>query len=281
MSVPDVSGAAIANLEVETLQHKFPTFHGDTIHAETRVLDVQPSKSKPDRGIVTVESKGFNQHGQEVCYFRRRVMVWKRDSAALASPPVRRRRRLGRPEHGGVLHARPGGDKHSTEVLQWGMPRLRDLPWRRTRDPWAILVSEVMLQQTQALRVIPKWHAFMAAFPTPAACAEASLGDVLRLWQGLGYPRRASNLHAAATQIAALGRVPLDTRGAARPAGRRQLHGARRAGVRVRGRRRGRRHQHRPCAGPCGRPSPHRRSRCRSRPTRRCRPASRGRGTSA
>jgi acyl dehydratase len=81
MSVPDVSGAAIANLEVETLQHKFPTFHGDTIHAETRVLDVQPSKSKPDRGIVTVESKGFNQNGNEVCYFRRRVMVWKREFA--------------------------------------------------------------------------------------------------------------------------------------------------------------------------------------------------------
>ena len=86
MSVPDISGAAIANLEVETLQHKFPTFHGDTIHAETRVLDVQPSKSKPDRGIVTVESKGFNQHGQEVCYFRRRLMVWTRDSM----PPRRR-----------------------------------------------------------------------------------------------------------------------------------------------------------------------------------------------
>ena len=81
MSVPDVSGAAIANLEVETLQHKFPTFHGDTIHAETRVLDVKESSSKPDRGIVTVESKGFNQDGQEVCYFRRRVMVWKRDAA--------------------------------------------------------------------------------------------------------------------------------------------------------------------------------------------------------
>ena len=81
MSVPDVSGAAIANLEVETLQHKFPTFHGDTIHAETRVLDAQPSKSKPDRGIVTVESKGFNQDGKEVCYFRRRIMVWKREFA--------------------------------------------------------------------------------------------------------------------------------------------------------------------------------------------------------
>ena len=81
MSVPDVSGAAIANLEVETLQHKFPTFHGDTIHAETRVLDVQESKSKSDRGVVTVETKGFNQDGAEVCYFRRRVMVWKRASA--------------------------------------------------------------------------------------------------------------------------------------------------------------------------------------------------------
>ena len=81
MSVPDVSGAAIANLEVETLQHKFPTFHGDTIYAETRVLDVKESSSKPDRGIVTVETKGFNQHGEEVCYFRRRVMVWKRDAA--------------------------------------------------------------------------------------------------------------------------------------------------------------------------------------------------------
>ena len=95
MSVPDISGAAIANLEVETLQHKFPTFHGDTIHAETRVLDVKESTSKPDRGIVTVETKGFNQDGKEVCYFRRRVMVWKRDAAPRAQAPLRRHRRLG------------------------------------------------------------------------------------------------------------------------------------------------------------------------------------------
>ena len=81
MSVPDVSGAAIANLEVETLQHKFPTFHGDTIHAETRVLEVKESKSKPDRGIVTVETKGFNQDGKEVCYFKRKVLIWKREFA--------------------------------------------------------------------------------------------------------------------------------------------------------------------------------------------------------
>jgi len=95
-----------------------------------------------------------------------------------------------------------------TDLLDWGLPRLRDLPWRRTRDPWAILVSEVMLQQTQALRVIPKWSAFMHAYPTPAACAAAPLGDVLRLWQGLGYPRRAKNLHAAAQQIAQSGKFP-------------------------------------------------------------------------
>jgi acyl dehydratase len=81
MSVPDVSGQAIANLEVETLQHKKPTFHGDTIYAETRVLDKRESSSKPDRGVVTVETFGFNQRGEEVCYFRRRVMVWKRASA--------------------------------------------------------------------------------------------------------------------------------------------------------------------------------------------------------
>ena len=83
-------------------------------------------------------------------------------------------------------------------VLAWGVPQLRDLPWRAERDPWRILVAEVMLQQTQADRVIPKWQAFLAAYPDPAACAAASLADVLRLWQGLGYPRRARNLHLAA-----------------------------------------------------------------------------------
>jgi len=81
MSVPDVSGSAIANLEVETLSHRKPTFHGDTIYAETRVLALKESSSKPDRGIVTVETKGINQRGEEVCYFRRKVMVWKRDGA--------------------------------------------------------------------------------------------------------------------------------------------------------------------------------------------------------
>lgn len=77
MSVADVSGKAIANLEVESLQHKMPTFHGDTIRAETTVLDKRESSSKPDRGVVTVETRGVNQRGEEVCYFRRKVMVPK------------------------------------------------------------------------------------------------------------------------------------------------------------------------------------------------------------
>ena len=81
MSVPDVSGAAVANLEIDTLKHAKPTFHGDTIYAETRVLDKVESKSKADRGIVTVESFGYNQRGEEVCYFRRKVMVPKREAA--------------------------------------------------------------------------------------------------------------------------------------------------------------------------------------------------------
>jgi acyl dehydratase len=81
MSVPDVSGAAIANLEVETLQHKKPTFHGDTIYAVTKVVDKRESQSKPDRGVVTVETKGFNQHDDEVCFFRRKVLIWKKEFA--------------------------------------------------------------------------------------------------------------------------------------------------------------------------------------------------------
>ena len=86
-------------------------------------------------------------------------------------------------------------------VLAWGAPRLRDLPWRRTRDPWAVLVSEVMLQQTQVARVIPRYVDWLARWPTPAALAAASPADVIRAWQGLGYNRRALNLHRAAGRI--------------------------------------------------------------------------------
>ena len=86
-------------------------------------------------------------------------------------------------------------------IFSWITPRLRQLPWRDTRDPWHVLVSEVMLQQTGVSRAMPKWQMFVDTFATPADCAGAPLGDVLRLWQGLGYPRRARNLQAAARLI--------------------------------------------------------------------------------
>jgi A/G-specific adenine glycosylase len=98
------------------------------------------------------------------------------------------------------------------QVLQWGALQRRDLPWRRTREPWPILVSEVMLQQTQVVRVVPHYERFVSAFPTPAACAQAGPGDVVRLWSGLGFNRRALNLHRAATAVVADhgGSVPRD-----------------------------------------------------------------------
>jgi acyl dehydratase len=77
MSVPDVSGKAIANLEIESLRHVAPTFHGDTLYGRTTVLDKRESSSKDDRGIVTVETVGVNQDGTVVCTFRRRVLVPK------------------------------------------------------------------------------------------------------------------------------------------------------------------------------------------------------------
>jgi acyl dehydratase len=77
MSVPDVSGRAIANLEVESLRHLAPTFHGDTLYGETTVLDKRESASKDDRGVVHVQTRGYTQHGTLVCTFRRRVMVPK------------------------------------------------------------------------------------------------------------------------------------------------------------------------------------------------------------
>lgn len=85
----------------------------------------------------------------------------------------------------------------------WAEGARRDLPWRRTRDPWAVLVSELMLQQTQVARVVPRYEAFLARFPTPAAMAAAPAADVLRAWAGLGYNRRALNLHRAAVAVVA------------------------------------------------------------------------------
>ena len=76
------------------------------------------------------------------------------------------------------------------------------LPWRRTRDPWAVLVSEVMLQQTSVARVLPRWEAFLRRWPDPGSCAAAPLDDVLGEWSGLGYPRRAAALHRVAAAVA-------------------------------------------------------------------------------
>jgi A/G-specific adenine glycosylase len=90
-------------------------------------------------------------------------------------------------------------------LLEWYEARGRDLPWRRTRDPYSILVSEVMLQQTQVARVIPRYTAWLERWPTAESLASAPVGDVIREWQGLGYNRRAVNLHRAASVITARG----------------------------------------------------------------------------
>ncbi|CAA9255582.1 MAG: A/G-specific adenine glycosylase [uncultured Acidimicrobiales bacterium] len=84
------------------------------------------------------------------------------------------------------------------DLLAWSARTRRDLPWRDTRDPWAVLVSELMLQQTQVARVVGPYRAFLERFPDPASCATSPSGEVLRMWAGLGYNRRALNLHRAA-----------------------------------------------------------------------------------
>lgn len=97
-----------------------------------------------------------------------------------------------------------------SDLLNWGRRVRRPLPWRSSRDPWEILVSEVMAQQTQVERVIPKWEAFLERWPTPDALAAAPLADVLELWQGLGYPRRAKALWECAREITGRGAFPVE-----------------------------------------------------------------------
>jgi A/G-specific adenine glycosylase len=99
-------------------------------------------------------------------------------------------------------------------VLRWYRRSRRDLPWRRTRNPYAIWVSEVMLQQTRVATVLPYYRRFMKRFPDPASLARASEEQVLALWSGLGYYRRARSLHAAAKELVERhdGRLPADAR---------------------------------------------------------------------
>jgi A/G-specific adenine glycosylase len=89
-----------------------------------------------------------------------------------------------------------------SQLAAWFLACGRDLPWRRTRDPYAILISEVMLQQTQVDRVVPRYLMWLERWPTVEALAAASAADVIREWQGLGYNRRAVNLHRAAQVVA-------------------------------------------------------------------------------
>ena len=96
----------------------------------------------------------------------------------------------------------------SETILSWYSAYGRDLPWRRTKDPYAIWLSEIILQQTRIAQGQAYWERFMAAFPDVEALAAAGEDEVLRLWQGLGYYSRARNLHAAARQIVALGHFP-------------------------------------------------------------------------
>src|SRR5262249_42858702 len=99
-----------------------------------------------------------------------------------------------------------------TALLRWYDRQKRDLPWRRTQDPYAIWVSEVMLQQTQVSVVLPYWERFLRRFPNVASLAEAPLDDVLAAWRGLGYYARARNLHRAARCLVQEhgGRVPAE-----------------------------------------------------------------------
>src|SRR5215472_6587239 len=92
--------------------------------------------------------------------------------------------------------------KFRRRLLRWYRRHGRDLPWRRTRDPYAILVSEFMLQQTQVATVIPYYDKWLRRFPDFATLARASENDVLRAWQGLGYYARARNLNATARTVA-------------------------------------------------------------------------------
>ena len=106
---------------------------------------------------------------------------------------------------------KPTAKKHPLEnqrvfqntLTKWFEAEAKDYPWRNTTDPWAILVSEIMLQQTQVATVLGKGHytRFMALYPTPADMAEATEQEILKAWEGLGYYRRAKNLHAAAKAI--------------------------------------------------------------------------------
>ena len=251
MSVPDVSGSCIANLEVESLVHRFPTFHGDTIYAETRVVDKVESSSKPDRGIVTVESKGFNQRGEEVCYFRRKLMVWMR-SAAPAAPPSLRGRRLGLSPPARSADARrgprasPPRPSSPSAVRAAALPVAPDpRPLGRARER-GDAPADPAGPGRRALPPLP------GPFPTVGGLCRAASGECC----GPGPASATTAGPATSTgrpwpwSSATAGTVPDDLECLVGAARRRALHGPGRARLRLRDRRRRRRRQRAPGSWP-------------------------------
>ena len=110
----------------------------------------------------------------------------------------------------GIVLSIPQKSKLQTSLLRWFNKNARDLPWRRTQDPYAIWISEIMLQQTQVATVIPYYHRFLKRFPTVRRLAQAGLSNVLRIWEGLGYYSRARHLHRASQMVVDRfdGRIP-------------------------------------------------------------------------
>jgi A/G-specific adenine glycosylase len=111
-----------------------------------------------------------------------------------------------------TLPEAPARRRFQRRLLAWYARHGRDLPWRSTREPYRVLVSEIMLQQTQVDRVIPKYHEFLGRYPTLEDLAQARPRDVTKSWRPLGYYRRATNLHAIARETVARydGRLPDD-----------------------------------------------------------------------
>ncbi len=197
MSVPDVSGSCIANLEVESLLHRSPTFHGDTIYAED-------ASARRDALEVEGRSRYRDRRDQGLQPARRGGLLLPAQADGVedggrtgAAAPLRRRR-LGLSSRRSRLI---GSGASSADSWSGERTTAATCPGAEHRDPWRILVSEIMLQQTQVDRVVPHYEGFLVAFPTPAACAAAGPAAVVRLWSGLGYNRRALNLHRAAAAM--------------------------------------------------------------------------------
>src|SRR5437016_2040945 len=160
---------------------RLPAFGGVTVCVETKPL--VPSKMSPPKR----------------CFVRTYAAAAPPTRRITMSTTTRKRRRIGR---SCLRHTLRNVEE---PLLAWFDQHGRDLPWRRTRDPYAILVSEVMAQQTQLERVLPRWERWMERWPTIESLAVAPAADVIRAWQGLGYNRRALAIHDAAKQIAAHG----------------------------------------------------------------------------